>query len=432
MKITKILSLVLALVMVLSLAACGSTPAETTATTAAPAEGTEAATAAAEQPAEGVTLTYWSMWNSNEPQGQVIAEAVAAYEAQTGVKINVEWKGRDINTILSASLEAGEKFDIFEDDYKRIGQTYAPYTYDLTEMAAAADYASHSYPCINDQAVAWAGYLNSIAEQPQIGGMFYDKDVFAQAGVEAPTTWEEFLTVCKTLKDQGLGLQALDSAYADFTLYHHLVHKLGEDRLTELSNNGGWAAEPLFVEAAQEVIDFVKAGYLVDGAPDEFPSSQNKIGYGLASMVVCGNYVTAEVNNNTGSSINWGLFNYPAVPNGVANSAAYMGCNSLAITSYSEHPQEAFDFLMFLTTGEWDQKMADTCQQIPADTRNTCPAILDGSIEALLAAEAPMSWCGALYANSSLKDSIKTLCVEIYEGKYDSGEAFAAAMDALY
>ena len=30
-------------------------------------------------------------------------------------------------------------------------------------------------------------------------------------------------------------------------------------------------------------------------------------------MIVCANYVTAEVNNATGSQINWGLFNYPSV-----------------------------------------------------------------------------------------------------------------------
>lgn len=29
-----------------------------------------------------------------------------------------------------------------------------------------------------------------------------------------------------------------------------------------------------------------------------------------------------------------------------------MGANALAVTAYSEHPQEAFDFIMFLTTGE--------------------------------------------------------------------------------
>ena len=53
--------------------------------------------------ADGTEITYWSMWNEGEPQATVIAEAAEAYEAETGVHVNIEWKGRDINTLLSTS-----------------------------------------------------------------------------------------------------------------------------------------------------------------------------------------------------------------------------------------------------------------------------------------------------------------------------------------
>ena len=87
---------------------------------------------------------------------------------------------------------------------------------------------------------------------------------------------------------------------------------------------------------------------------------------------------------------------------------------------------------MMLTTGEFDQMMADTAKQIPADSRNTAPALQDGTVEVLLNAESPMSWCASLQANSDLKDSIKTLCINLYDGKFATGEEFAAAMQALY
>ena len=95
---------------------------------------------------------------------------MAAFEEQTGAKISVEWKGRSVNEILSASLESGEKFDIFEDDYQRIANIYKDFTYDLTDMAAAVNYDSFSYACFNDTVKEWAGFLNSIAEQPHPGG----------------------------------------------------------------------------------------------------------------------------------------------------------------------------------------------------------------------------------------------------------------------
>ena len=170
----------------------------------------------------------------------------------------------------------------------------------------------------------------------------------------------------------------------------------------------------------------------MDGAPDEFPSSENKIGFGQAAMIVCANYVTAEVNNNTQTQVNWGLFNYPAVDGGADNASAYAGANSLAITSYSKNPQAAFDFIIFLTTGEWDQKMADEAAQIPADSRNTAPAVLNGTVETLLAADKPMTWCAGISANADVKDAIKSMCTELFEGKYATGADFCAALDALY
>ena len=378
----------------------------------------------------GTEINFWSMWNEGEPQANVIAAAAEAYEAETGIHVNIEWKGRDINTLLTASLDAGDAIDIFEDDFNRIGQVYTEWTYDLTEMAEAAGY--EGYACFNDQSIAWAGYLNSITEQPQVGGVFYNKDAFAEAGIEAePTTWAEFLDVCAKLKDAGIAPLAQDGAYTNFSFYYHLVRYLGEDGIAELRDNGGWAESEGAVQAAQDIIDLVNAGYLADGAPDEYPSSQTKVGLGIAAMVVCANYVTAEVNAAVGEEVNWGLFNYPAVEGGAEPTAAYAGANSLAIASYSEHPQEAFDFIMFLVTGEWDQKMADEAAQIPADPNNTAPAALTGTIETLKAADKPMTWCGSLNTHPAWGD-MKTMFTELFEGKYETGADFCAAMDALY
>ncbi len=432
----KILSVLLAAVMVLGLlAGCADKPTETNNPPASNPPASQPADDSSEPAGkqyDGVELTMWSMWSSGEPQANVIEAAKAAFEEQTGAKITIEFKGRDVNKVLAASLEAQDNIDIIEDDYKRIGTVYNKFTYDLTEMAKAANYDSFSYKCFNDQSIAWAGYLNAITEQPNIGGIFYDKDAFENAGITAePKTWAEFLDACQKLKDAGVGPLAQDSAYCDFAFYHTLVRYLGEAKIEELTMNGGWsgtAAE----QAAQDIIDLRNAGYLADGAPDEFPSSQNKIGFGQAAMVICADYVTAEVNGNTGTQVNWGLFNYPAVDGGADNGAAYMGANSLAITSYSKNPQAAFDFILFLTTGEYGQKLADEAHQIPADSRNTAPSDLNGTIETLQAAVSPMTWCASLSVNADLKDTIKSMCTELFEGKYADGAAFCAALDALY
>lgn len=432
----KILSVLLAAVMALTLlAGCSNqTGGETS---KAPVNSTPGGAEQSDAPQggdkkyDGVELTMWSMWSSGEPQANVISEAAKAFEEQTGAKVNIEFKGRDVNKVLSASLEAKEAIDIIEDDYQRIANTY-PNILDLTDMAKAVNYDSWSYACLNNQVIDWVGHLNSIVEQPQIGGIFYDKAAFEAAGVtDVPATWAEFLDVCQKIKDSGVGPIAQDSAYCDFAFYHQLTRHLGEDKITELDTDGGWSGTKT-EQAAQDIIDLINKGYFVDGAPDEFPSSENKIGFGQAAMVVCANYVTAEVDNNTGTQVDWGFFNYPAVDGGADNASVYCGANSLAVTSYSENAQAAFDFIIFLTTGEWDQKMANEAKQIPADSRNKAYPSLEGSVEALLAAEKPMTWCAGFHANADLKDTIKSLCTELFEGKYADGAAFCAALDALY
>lgn len=68
----RIIAGAMALMMSVLLAACGSTPASDT-SVSAPEQ---------EQNGDKIELVYWSMWNEAEPQGQIITQAVAAYEQE--------------------------------------------------------------------------------------------------------------------------------------------------------------------------------------------------------------------------------------------------------------------------------------------------------------------------------------------------------------
>lgn len=423
----KVLSVLLATAMVATLAAgCGSKNEG----------GSESGADGGDKKYDGVELTYWSMWQNTEPQGKVLQEAVNAWSEETGATVNIEWKGRDIKNILGAALEAEEEFDLYEDDYSRISKNWIEWTADLTDLAEAAGYADNSYAVFNDQATEWAGYLPCVTEQPQVGGIFYNQDLFDEAGVEAPTTWAEFLDVCKALKDKGIQPMALDSAYASFFFGYHLSRYIGEDATADLAVNGGWSDNAGVAAAADSMIEFINAGYLADGAPDEFPNSQNKMGLSEdVAMVVCANYVTSEVNNNTGKELNWNLFNYPSVDGaaeGVDQTAAYAGANSIAITKYSENQEAAFDLATYITSGDFDQKMADTAGQIPADPANTAPASQNGTVEVLKATTSPLAWNMGLNENGDLRTSIDEIIIKLFEGSYASGADFAAALDGLY
>ena len=82
------------------------------------------------------TLVYWSMWEATEPQGQVIQEAVDAYTEQTGVKVDLQFKGRTGNReALQPALDGGTQIDIFDEDIDRVNGMYGKYLLDLEDLA---------------------------------------------------------------------------------------------------------------------------------------------------------------------------------------------------------------------------------------------------------------------------------------------------------
>lgn len=114
----------------------------------------ENVTATSNVPDTGITLTYWSMWNSTENQAKVIQAAADEYYAETGIKVNIEWKGRDMKTLIGVAMDAGENIDIFEDDYMRMIQNNQKYLLNLSEQPFYAEYSSHVMPIILQTALS--------------------------------------------------------------------------------------------------------------------------------------------------------------------------------------------------------------------------------------------------------------------------------------
>lgn len=422
----KAIALGLSAVMAAGLVACGGSNSSST-----PASGSESAAA----PSTGKEITYWSMWTEAEPQGVVIKEAAEAFEKETGVHVNIEWKGRDITTVVKAALDSGEKFDVFDDDFQRMSTQFAENCLDLEEMAAAAGYEDYAVAALPVAVRGWSGSLTCIPYQPYTSGVFYTQSAFDAAGItEEPQTWDEFLEVCQKLKDAGYTPLAQDSAYTTYTYGFMLARMIGEDAVKTLAKEGGWGASAEAKQAAQFVVDLRENGYLSETCPDEWPNGENELGLGLAAMVVNASWVPGEITNNTGCDETWGMFNFPSMTeNDVdANTVANIGAQALAVNKDSENAQEAFDFIMFLTSGEYDEKMALESKGIPADTRNEeWPEMIANIRDDFNAQTDVYEWNMGLTSNDEVKDSVDDNIKKLFEGSLDA-QGFVDAMDALY
>lgn len=197
------------------------------------------------------TLTYWSMWSEDDPQAAAIEELLEGYSEDTGITVEVAWKGREISNLLPEALESGEKIDLYDDDFRRVVQKYSRYNEDLEEMAEAAEYGSHGVPFLVEEARSQAGSLRAIPYQIYFSVETYAKESFQEQNLTEPVAWENFLELCTQLQERdsgeasmtvtveasGLAVPAYsDNAQEAFGLIMKMVSGEGDVHLSKQTN----------------------------------------------------------------------------------------------------------------------------------------------------------------------------------------------------
>lgn len=435
----KLLALALVSAMAGSLAACGGS-GDTAATTAAP-EGSEApaattAAADAEAPSgDGQTLVYWSMWESTEPQGQAIQEAVDAFTAETGIKVDLQFKGRTgIREGLQPALDAGTNIDLFDEDIDRVNGVWGDYLMDLEELVKANDYeATANAGLMAACREVGKGALKSIPYQPNVFAFFYNQAIFDEAGVtEVPTTWEELDAACQKIKDAGYTPITDDDAYITSLFGYHMSRLVGQARTEEIVKNGEWD-DPAVLKTAEAFADFAAKGYFSETiASNVWPAGQNQeLALGTAAMYLNGSWLPNEVKDMAGDDFKWGCFSYPAVEGGVDGpEAANYGAQVFAINKNSKNAEAAFQLIMKITKGEYDKKLAEMSSGIPADSTNTeWPTLVQCAKPVMDSLTTRYVWAAGAEANADMTPIIKENMLKLVGGTI-SAQEFVDALKA--
>lgn len=141
---------------------------------------------------------------------EFMTQLVADYNAsQDKVKVEIDTSGVDV---VSASFVRGNPPDIMLANYNyevaRFVQRCA--LTDLSGTQAAAGIRDDLGPLM-DQYGSCAGRTSALPYSVMAASVIYNKDIFAQQGLEVPTTWDELIAVCDQLKAAGI-----DPFYATF------------------------------------------------------------------------------------------------------------------------------------------------------------------------------------------------------------------------
>ncbi len=356
--------------------------------------------------ADDNTIVFWHNATAGDGR-QYWEDFAAAFESEhEGVTVQIEAiQNEDFEGKLTTAMQdLGSGPDVFmtlggqkDQDMIDAGQLM-----DLTDkisdtvktqMAASLDSATYD------------GKIYGVPTTVQPGGIWYSKDLFAQAGItEAPTTWEELMDACQKLKDAGIdpiAVGAKDAWPAAHWYYWLSLRICSPDVYEESMANKDFSAECWTAagEKLQELNDagYFNEGYLTTTAQQGASSSAGLLANHKAAMELMGTWepgVLKDLTPDQQPMADLGFFAFPSVEGGEGEEGALMG----AATSYGvnpEAPEIAIDFVNKMAEKEWQDKYATAFSTIPASAESQADVedeSLAGLIEALNASDGMKLW----------------------------------------
>lgn len=356
-------------------------PAEPEATEAVeappPTEAEEPAPTEPEASAEQVTITWWHI-STKDPtlsDWQKMADDYMAAHPNVNIEITV-LENEAFKTKLTTVMQSGEPPDIFQSWGGGVmnQQIEAGLLKDITADLDADGGAWRDSFAPGALAVySLDGKNYGVPWDMGMVGWWYNKALFAEAGIDAPpTTWTEFLEDVKTLKAAGITPIAIGEGdkWPGMHLWSYLATRIGGKAAFEAAaNRTGSFTDPAFVEAGVKLQELAalepfQEGYL-GAVHDEM---QATFGNGKAAMELSGQWApTVQAANSAdqlGVGENLGLFNFPVIEGGAGDvSDVIGGGNGFAIGKDAE--PEAIDFVKYLTSAENQMIIAASDSGIP-------------------------------------------------------------------
>jgi xylobiose transport system substrate-binding protein len=186
--------------------------------------------------------------------------------------------------------------------------------------------------------------------------LFYNKTVFARAGVQPPKTWDELLRAVGTFKAAGITPFALAGAnsWTELMWLEYLLDRVGGAEVFGRIQSGDASAwrDPAVLRAAELVRDLAGRGafgtnygsvsYTAGGASTLFAQ-------GRAAMHLMGSWEYANQLSNAPAFAKSGLgyTTFPVIPGGKGNPASVVGnpTNYWSISARTQHREEALAFV---------------------------------------------------------------------------------------
>ncbi len=301
------------------------------------------------------TIKFWQFMGSMDDSTDInIAPIIEEFEStHPGVKVDVQqltWdNGLDK---ITTSFAAEEAPDVVE-----LGNTWVTQFASQDVLLDLSDKVAD----IKSEYVGWDGvtYDSKIYGVPWLLGtraLFYNKALFEQAGLDpekAPANWEELKAAAAKISEntnaKGFGIAA-GEAETPWTQFSMFLWSNGGEFLNE-DQTASALNEPAAVEALEYVQELSEVSLVAqDGTiGQEFAA-------GNVGMFISGAWNLRGLTKNA-PDLKWGVAEIPVAPTG--NSVSFSGGEILSISAKTEYPDEAYQFVQFMTSKQNAMKVTE-------------------------------------------------------------------------
>ncbi|MEO7018303.1 MAG: sugar ABC transporter substrate-binding protein [Leifsonia sp.] len=308
--------------------------------------------------ASGSSITYWASNQSGTTTAadvKILKPILAHFTKETGVKVNLEVIGwGDLQNNINNAVSSGSGPDVVS-----IGNTWAPYlaaTKAFVPFEGAAAKAIGGTDKFIPTALATGGLQGQAPTSvPYIGlsyGLFYNKAMFAAAGLKPPTTWEDMVTDAQKLTTGGVYGMGLEGG--SYTENVHFAF------ITAEQNGGEWydsSGKPTFttdanVNGVLRYLNLMQDDKVVNKSNAEYSTgteAMSDFAKGKVAMVVNQNNGSSTLSADGMTSDKYAAVAIPTTSGGKNITSGIQGIN-LSIFKNSPNQTADLKFVNFMTS----------------------------------------------------------------------------------
>lgn len=273
----------------------------------------------------------------------------------------------------------------------------------------------------------------------QVIGIFYNKKIYEELGLEEPRTWDELVKNAEIIKSHGLTPFFVPGKEAWTLAMQHAmcgVSVLGPDWIRQLINGETDFLDPRFTDLNRRLNDlkiYYQDGFLANSVTD----MNAAFAFGQAAMVFYGIWEYKQTWKKLNPELDVGYFMVPPLTTAQRPYAYVYMDGAIALTSNVKDMEAALAVLRFCATPEFGTIFAQETWNIPAVIGAQLPddPLIQEILDVYLNHASPyVYWVGSVFVSQkpSLYDDVLAPGMQaMYAGKITPEELSKMAQEAI-